>query len=311
MRFFADYLDRAFVAYGGGGKGGSSQPQQVSNQVTLPPFIQAAAESNLQQAQQVAARPYEAYPGQTIADITPDQQAAFDWVRNNYQTAGNTINAANSAITGGNLVTTAQSLLNPYLDQVQAAGVGEVQRTGALAQNDLAAKAASAGAFGGTRFGVQSGVLSAETARQAGDLAANIQSAGWDKAVTTALNQAGEVSTLATAGQAAGLQGAQALMASGQGQQNQAQAVLNDALQKWQAARDYPLEQLAINESALTSTPYGTTTTSTQNLNTPGGSGLSSALGGIGTGAAIGSAFGPIGTGVGAVAGGLLSLFGR
>lgn len=300
MRFHADYLRRDFLAYGSGSGGGS---QTVSNQTILPDWVQVAAQNNLTQAQQVAAQPYQAYTGQTVAPLTADQQAAYNYVANNLGTASNTINQAAQGVTGSNLTTTAQGLLNPYLDQVESYGVGQVQRQGALAQNQLAAQAAQAGAFGGTRFGVQAGVLSAETARQAGDLSAQIRSQGWDTAVNTALQQAGTVANLASQGQTAGLTSASALSQAGAQEQNQNQADINALIQQWQTAQNYPLQQLAINESALTSTPYGGTSTSTQPIRT-GSPGLS-ALSGAATGATAGSVFGPWGTAIGAGVGAL------
>lgn len=55
--------------------------------------------------------------------------------------------------------------------------------------------------------------------------------------------------------------------------------------------RRLPLQQLGIQESALTSTPYGGTSTSTQPLNSGGtGSAVMAGLGGAATGAALGAA---------------------
>jgi hypothetical protein len=300
MRFHGDYLRADYRAYGSSGSGEST----VTNKTDLPYWIQAAAQDNLAQAKQVSSQPYQAYTGQTVAGLTPDQQAAYGYVRDNLGTTADTIGQAASGITGSNLTTTAQGLLNPYLDQVESNAVGQVQRQGDLAQNDLAAKAASAGAFGGTRFGVQSGVLSAETARQAGDLSAQIRSQGWDTAVGTALTQAQQVAGLAGAAQTAGLTSASALSTAGAQEQNQQQAQLNALLQAWQDAQNYPLQQLAINQSALTSTPYGGTSTSTQPINKANPA--TGALSGAATGAALGTmAYPGIGTAIGAGVGAL------
>lgn len=305
MRFHGDYLRRDTLAYGSSGSGEST----VTNKTDLPYWIQAAAQENLAQAKEVASQPYQAYTGQTVAGLTPDQQAAYGYVRNNLGTASNAIDQAASGITGDNLATTARGLLNPYLDQVESNAVGQVQRQGALAQNDLAAKAAEAGAFGGTRFGVQSGVLSAETARQAGDLSAQIRSQGWDTAVQTALVRAQQVAGMAGASQAAGLAGASALSQAGAQQQSQQQAELNAALQAWQDAQNYPLQQLAINQSALTSTPYGGTSTSTQPINkaNPALGALSGAAAGAAAGSVVPGWGTAIGAGIGALTGYLQS----
>ena len=312
MRFHADYLRRDFIAYGSGGGGDTT----VTNQTNLPAWLQAGAQQNLDAANAVADTPYQAYTGQTVAPLTADQQTAYDYVRNNLGTGAAAINAAAAPITGSNLTATTQSLLNPYLGQVESDAVGQVQRSGDLAQNQLNAQAASAGAYGGTRFGVQSGVLAGETARQAGELANTIQSQGWNTAVSTALGQAQEVGNLATSAQTAGLDSASALSSAGAQQQNQQQAQINAMIQQWQQAQNYPLQQLAIRESALTSTPYGASSSSSQPLNqanpliAAGAGALGGAASGAALGATIGSGFPGIGTAFGALAGAGLGYLG-
>jgi hypothetical protein len=149
---------------------------------------------------------------------------------------------------------------------------------------------------------VQAGELGAATARQAVELSASIRSQGWDKAVATAMGQAAGVGQLATAGQTAGLAGASALSSAGYQEQQNQQAQLTAMLQQWQEARDYPLQQLAIREGAVTSTPYGGTTASTQPLNKPNP--VTSAIGGALSGAAAGTAISPgYGTAIGALVG--------
>lgn len=310
MRFFGEYLSRDFAAYGG--KGGGN-PQTVTNSTQLPPFLLQGGQENLDLAKSIADRPYADYPGARVAGLTPDQQASYDWVRNNFSNASTAITNAAQGVTGGNLTSTAQSLLNPYLANVETGAENQLQRSADLAQNRIASQAASAGAFGGTRFGLQSSALSSDTARQAGELSANIRSAGWNQAVDTALKQAAGVAGLATAGQTAGLQGASALQTVGGQEQTQQQTDINDAIARWQAARDYPLEGLAIRESALSSTPYQGTTTSTQPLNK--GNPALAGLGGAATGAALGGSIATalgasagVGTGLGAGAGLLLAL---
>ena len=284
-------------------KGGGGGPQTVTNKTELPAWVNQGGAENLEYAKQVAARPYEAYAGPTVAGLTADQTSAMDWIRANSTGAADAISGATRAITGGNLTSTAQSLLNPYLGNVEAGAEAQLQRSADQAQNDLASRAASAGAFGGTRFGVQSAELAGNTARQAGDLSANIRSQGWNTAVQTALAQAAGVTQGATAGQTAGLTGAGALASAGALQQNQAQTEMNAALANWQQARDYPLEQLAIRQSALSATPYGGTTSSTQPLNR--GNQAMTGLSGAATGAALGGALaGTLGISSGLAAGG-------
>ncbi|HEV8502937.1 MAG TPA: hypothetical protein VGR63_15285 [Casimicrobiaceae bacterium] len=280
-----------------------SQNSTVTNKTDVPSWLQDAAISNLGFAQDVAAKPYEQYTGQQVASITPDQQAAYDWVRKNLGAGSNAIGQAAQQITGSNLTTTAQSLLNPYLGAVEDPALAALAKQGARSQNDLASKAAGAGAFGGTRFGVESGVLGSETAAKAGELSANIRSQGWDKAVSTALTQAGEQASLATQQQTAGLAGASALSTAGYQQQQNEQANLSAALEDWQNQQNWGQQQLAIREGAVTATPYGGTTTSSQPINK--GNPAVSALGGALAGAAAGSAIPGWGTAAGALIGGV------
>jgi hypothetical protein len=283
---------------------GGSKDSTVTNKTDIPSWLQDAAVSNLSFANDVASKPYEQYTGQQVASITPDQQAAYDWVRQNLGTGSNAIGQAAQQITGSNLTTTAQSLLNPYLGAVEQPALDALAKQGARNQNDLASKAAGAGAFGGTRFGVESGVLGSETAAKAGELSANIRSQGWDKAVSTALTQAGEQASLATQGQTAGLTAASALSTAGYQQQQNEQAQLSSALEDWQNQQNWGQQQLAIREGAVTATPYGGTTSSTQPINK--GNAAVSALGGALSGAAAGSMILPgWGTAAGALIGGV------
>jgi len=286
-----------------------SQNSTVTNKTDIPSWLQEAAISNLGFANEVASKPYEQYGGQQVAGVTADQNTAYDWVRNNLSTGSNAITAAGNQISGSNLTNTAQSLLNPYLGAVETPALQALAKQGAISQNDLASKAAGAGAFGGTRFGVQAGVLGSETAAKAGELSANIRSQGWDKAVSTALTQANTQANIAKTAQDTGLSAASALSTAGYQQQQNEQANLSAALSDWQDAQNWGQQQLAIREGAVTATPYGGTTTSSQPINK--GSGVASALGGALAGAAAGSTILPgWGTAAGALIGGVGSYLG-
>ena len=60
----------------------------------------------------------------------------------------------------------AQAFMDPYQQNVTNEALKEIDRQAAMAQNQLAGKAVQAGAFGGSRFGIQQ----SETARNAQDL---------------------------------------------------------------------------------------------------------------------------------------------
>lgn len=73
--------------------------------------------------------------------------------------------------------------LNPQIDLVERNALDALDRQGILNQNALKSRAASSGAFGGSRQAIMEGILGSETARQAGDLSANLRSSSFDKAM--------------------------------------------------------------------------------------------------------------------------------
>lgn len=264
--------------------------------------------ANIAKANEIADRPYQGYTGQTVAPLTPDQQTAFDWVRQNLGQGSADIRAAADSISPDHFAGTAQSLLNPYLANVEAPALKAIADQGAINQNALGARAASAGAFGGDRFGVERAILGAQTAEKAGQASAQIRSQGWDAAVQAALAQAQQRGALGSAAQAAGLSSASALSAAGLQQQQTAQSLLSSQGQQWLAEQQYPAEMLALREGALTATPYSGTTSSTQPINKANPA--MSAAGGALAGAAAGSTFGPYGAVAGALIGGVGSYLG-
>lgn len=258
------YLNPASVPRGKGG--GSSVPanttSSVTNKIDLPPFISDLAQQNVQRAQNLSNQPFTPYPGQSVAPITPLQQAGYDYTGSRIGATDPVFQTALGQVE--NLPQTAQGLLNPYLKNVEDAAVSNIQRQGDIAETNLASGAVGQNTFGGTRYGVEQALLSSETQRNIGQTVAQIQSQGWNSAVDTALKQAGAEGSLATGGQQAGLTGANAAIAAGGAEQTQNQAELADAIARWSAAQNYPYQQLAVAQGGLAGTPYGTTTTSVQ-----------------------------------------------
>jgi hypothetical protein len=246
--------------------GGSSIPANttstVTNKIDLPPFISDLAQKNVQRASDLSNQPFQDYPGQTVAPITPLQQAGYDYVGSQLGKTDPVFQTALGQVQ--NLPATTQSLLNPYLKNVEDAAVSNIQRQGDISRTNLQSGAAGQGAFGGTRYGVEEGLLDSETQRNIGQTVAQIQSQGWNTAMDAALKQSGAEAALATGGQQAALTGAQAAIGAGGAQQTQQQAELNDALQRWQAQQNWPYQQLAVAQGGLQGTPYGTTTSSSQ-----------------------------------------------
>lgn len=272
---------------GGGASVPANTSSTVTNQVQLPGWVNELAQQNVAAAQSLAQQPYTPYPGQTVAPLSPLQEAGINTVG---ATLGSTQPIFNQAIANEqNLPATTMSLMSPYLSNVENAAVNDITRQGAIAGQNLASGAVGQGAFGGTRYGVEQALLNSETQRNIGQTVANIQSTGWNQAMTQAQQEALNQANLAGAGQTAALQGAGAALTAGGVQQTQQQAQDAAALQAWQQQQNWPYSQLAIQQGALAGTPYGTTTTSTQPYAQNSTANL---LGNIGAGLGLASAGG-------------------
>lgn len=73
--------------------------------------------------------------------------------------------------------------MNPYLDQVESYALQNLQSGTQLGLNNIGDQAARAGAFGGSRQGVQEGALMGDAAKRAGELSANVRAQGYDRAL--------------------------------------------------------------------------------------------------------------------------------
>lgn len=210
--------------------GGGSKTQ--TTEVKLPAWVENASLQNYQFAQQVAAQPYQAYTGQTVAGFSPDQMAAMDYARNNvgaYQGAYDAgLGYANEAaayqpdqvaapflnygyspdqiqqaqvnygyqpqqvnygfqpdrIRGAQFSDADVSgYMNPYLNEVEANAIRNLQGATQLAVNKIGDQAAAAKAYGGSRQGISEGVAIAEGTKQAGELSAKLRADAYDKAL--------------------------------------------------------------------------------------------------------------------------------
>lgn len=73
--------------------------------------------------------------------------------------------------------------MNPYTQSVIEAGQSDIERQRQLASRQMGARAAAAGAFGGSRQGVQEGILAGEALREAANLSAQQRQRGFETAL--------------------------------------------------------------------------------------------------------------------------------
>jgi len=161
---------------------------------------------------------------------------------------------------------------DPYQQQVTQGALAEIDRQAAMAQNQLGGQAAQAGAFGGSRFGIQQselarGAQDLKSKRIFEDMSRNYQQAvGAMQAANQQQLQQGQAfgqlgqATSGIAGQMAGLGGqAQAmgqsdvnqLMGIGGLQQQQAQQQYDVNTANLQALQNAPFQQLSAGAGIL------------------------------------------------------------
>jgi hypothetical protein len=294
---------------GGGG------PQTVTNKTEIPEWVQAAGQRNLSAAYDVSQFMPGPYEGQRVAAMSPGQVNTIGAIANNYAMAQPAFAQAQqmaatsgayqpSQVTAGQLSSTDLSpYMNPYTQSVLNASLDTLNTQRQTGLNAAAEAANKAKAFGGSRLGIQEGVVNAAAQQQAGQLAAQLNAQNYTQAQAAAsadmarqmeaqrYNQAAGISGaglgltgaqtlggLAGAGQDAFLTGATGALAAQTAIQQQQQQELAAAQQLYTEQQQFPLQQLQIPIQALGITPYGQTSTQTK-TGGESGSGLMTGLG--------------------------------
>ena len=212
---------------------------------------------------------------QGIGSFQPFLQAAADAQAQGLATIGQ----GAQALAGAEFVPTAETIdrfRDPYQQFVTDEAVKEIDRQAAIAQNQLAGQAVKAGAFGGSRFGIQQSELARNAAdlksrRVFEDLSRNFQQAqNAARAANQQRLQAGQVfgqlgrGASGIGGAIAGL-GAQQqalqgrdvsqLLGIGGLQQQQAQQQLNVGTANLAALQNAPFQQLSAGAGILQQLP--------------------------------------------------------
>ena len=214
-------------------------------------------------------------PGQQVVGFTPTQQAGMQLAGQGigaYQpyldaaqagmTAGlGTIGAGAQTLAGAQYEPTAARMaqfMDPYQQQVTQEALGEYDRQAAMAQNQLGGQAVQAGAFGGSRFGLQQSELSRNLAdmksrRIFEDLSRNYQQAmGASQAANQQRAQAGQVfGQLGQATQAMGQSDVGQLMGIGGLQQQLQQQGFDVGRQNVLQAQAEPYRRLSYGQQML------------------------------------------------------------
>jgi hypothetical protein len=272
------------------GGGGGGTPANTTSQVTttsIPDYAKPYMEELLGKSQAFSETPYQAYGGQRVADFSPLQQQGFQNTANlgpanqigmGTQVAGRaamgSLNAGQNYQQQATNPYATQAYMSPYIQNALAPQMQEARRQSDITGMQNQGQAAMAGAFGGSRFGLQE----AERQRNLGTMQNKIYGEGMQNAFDNAqksqqfgatlglqgFNQANAgANTFNQLGQTQfnQQQGAiQSQMNAGKQQQDQQQQILTQQYQDFLTQRGYPQQQLAFMSDILRGGPLSQST---------------------------------------------------
>ena len=152
-------------------------PSQSSTSYDIPEYFKEIQERTLRRGEEEFSKPYQAYTGQRVAQLNPMEQAAANVYTNQILPQSGQL-AAIGAQTYD--TATAQAYANPYENQVVSGALKDLQEAYGQSQQSMNASAIGAGAFGGSRQGIQN-VLGAERfIESAADTSARLRQAGFE-----------------------------------------------------------------------------------------------------------------------------------
>ena len=161
---------------------------------------------------------------------------------------------------------------NPYQQQVVDTVQNDIERQRQLANQNLAARAGQAKAFGGSRHGVAEGVQNAEYGRIAANALAPLRMESYNNALTAAmndrtqrLNAANQLGNLSNQAFLTGRTINQDMAAQGLMQQGLQQALIDAAGADFNNYANSPIDSLSAPLAALGASPKPTTQTQTNN----------------------------------------------
>lgn len=269
-----------------GGLFGGNNPPQTTTAQNIPAYLDSALQDLVSRGREYSNEPYFNFPGQRVAQLTPDQLAGFDLTRGAagvykpyLDQAGSTLSGIPGAFTYDEFAQRS----NPFQQAVTDETTKEILRQAGFQERNIQDEVIRTGNFGGSRAGVRLAELDRTTMDTIARTLASNNMANFGQAqnqfnVDRQL-QASKASGLAGIGQLSqnlALTGAGAYGIIGGQQQAQNQASLDVGYQDFLAQRGDPFNKLTQFASLIRGNPQNQTTTVTGQAPNP----LSQALGG-------------------------------
>lgn len=234
----------------------------TSTQSTLSEWAGPYVTGLLGKTQALAEQPYQVYGGPMTAGESALQSKYFTGLGSltfpsqlgQSFTSANApaLPSATSGTAGGATPTgPAAQYMNPYLQAVLAPQLEELRRQAGITQQTQAGKAAQAGAFGGTRYGLMEAEGARNLLQEMNKTIGTGYANAYDKAMQQFNAEQGQAKTLADMIASAGAQ-----------QRGIQQEGITADYNEFLAQRDYPMKQLQFQQSMLQGLPISTVSTS-------------------------------------------------
>jgi len=152
-------------------------PQQSSTSYDIPEYFKEIQERTLRTAENVFSQPYTAYQGQRIAPLNPMEQAAANVYTNQILPESGQLAAIGAQTYDAN---TAATYANPYEDRVVSGALSDLKEAYGQSQKSMDASAVGAGAFGGSRQGIENVLGRERYLDTVGDTSARLRQAGFE-----------------------------------------------------------------------------------------------------------------------------------
>lgn len=251
----------------GGGSGGGGNSSTVTQVQQIPEWQQGYAQQNEDIAAALAAKPYEAYQGQTIAGLTDLQNQGIDMTQqasNAYQPYLSSAQQTTQGVQNSSWnPQTAQQYMSPYAMAALAPQLQQLQLQQQQQAKNINAGATQAGAFGDARTGVQQSLndfygnlAQNDLVSQGMNQAYNTGMAAYQQNLQNQLAAGNQMAQLGSTAQNLGLTGANAVFNAGTQQQQLNQQMLTTAYNNFMNQQSYPYEQLNMRIAALANSPY-------------------------------------------------------
>ena len=159
-------------------------PSQSSTSYDIPEYFKEIQERTLRRGETEFSKPYQGFQGQRIAQLDPYEIQAGNIYQNQILPQSGQLAGIGQDIATAGAQTydtaTAQAYANPYENQVISGALGDLREAYGQTQKSMNASAIGAGAFGGSRQGIQN-VLGAERfIESAADTSARLRQAGFE-----------------------------------------------------------------------------------------------------------------------------------